>query len=238
MDGKSGDHLSTDQSFTAKYGKDRQDTRDSRGHPTGGDQRALLNGKNATSYLCPRAPAMLAGVIDQCLQLRPAFRPMPSVLAQQFAFWLRNSIEAEMFYHCTKYQFKLERPSVASGGIIAASSQVRMQLLRRQRTLVKSYPHLAHRLFDPQMYLAQIPQTSKAVPNLATYPWFGIDNPPFRSSEHTIPEWKAANEAELRQSWTCAVPTQDAAIYNAVRSCIEFQQKFGLRLWESSCLRL
>lgn len=54
-------------------------------HPTGGDQQALLSGPSPTSHRCPTAPAMLAAVIDQCLQIRPAFRPMPSVLAQQFA---------------------------------------------------------------------------------------------------------------------------------------------------------
>ncbi len=133
-----------------------------------------------------------------------------------------------MFYHCTKYQFKLERPEVVSGGIIAASGMPRMQLIKRQRNLVKSYPHLAHRMFDPQMYLAKIPQTSKSVLKLATYPWFGVTNQPFHSSQHTVPEWVAANEAQLKGSWTCAVPTQDADIRQAVMSCIDFQLKFGV----------
>ena len=54
-------------------------------HPTGGDQQLLLSGSIQTSRLCPTAPAMLASIIDQCLQLRPAFRPIPSVLAQELA---------------------------------------------------------------------------------------------------------------------------------------------------------
>jgi serine/threonine protein kinase len=54
-------------------------------HPTGGDQKSLLNGPIPTAKLCPTTSALLASIIDQCLHLRAAFRPAPSVLAQELA---------------------------------------------------------------------------------------------------------------------------------------------------------
>jgi serine/threonine protein kinase len=54
-------------------------------HPTGGDQRSLLNGRVPTASLCPTTSAMLATIIDECLHVRAAFRPAPSVLAQELA---------------------------------------------------------------------------------------------------------------------------------------------------------
>lgn len=133
-----------------------------------------------------------------------------------------------MFYHCAKYQFSLPRPTLASGGVVAASALPRMQLLLRQRKLVQTHPHLAHRMLDPQLYLCGVPSTSKAVQNLATYPWFGVPNPPFSTSQHLVKEWMAQHEAELVANWTCKVPSTDEEIEAAVRSCVELQLQFGV----------
>jgi hypothetical protein len=133
-----------------------------------------------------------------------------------------------MFYQCTKYQFNLSRSDLASGGIIASSALPRMQLLARQRKLVKTYPHLAHRMLDPQLYLAGIPATSKAVPNLATYPWFGVPNNDFDSSQQRLNVWMDANEQQMRTDWPGKVPTDEAAIRQIVKSCIDLQLKFGV----------
>ena len=53
-------------------------------HPTGRDQRALSVGAPATAAVAPGAPAALAILIDQMLHPRPAFRPEPALLAEQF----------------------------------------------------------------------------------------------------------------------------------------------------------
>jgi serine/threonine protein kinase len=54
-------------------------------HPTRGDQDAMLRAPVKTSTICPTAPARLAELIDRCLSLRPAFRPVPLFLEQEFA---------------------------------------------------------------------------------------------------------------------------------------------------------
>ena len=135
-----------------------------------------------------------------------------------------------MFFHCTKYHFKLERPQMASGGIISASGIPSVQILQRNKKVLlsKTYPHLAHRYLDPQLYLGRLPRTSKAVVNLATYPWFGVANQPFHSSQLTFKEWKQANKNDLINNWTGTVPTNDNDILQAVLSCIGFQLTMGV----------
>ena len=54
-------------------------------HPTNLDQTALLGRQLKTSTVSPTTPAKLAETIDRCLAFRPAFRPHPKVLAQEFA---------------------------------------------------------------------------------------------------------------------------------------------------------
>lgn len=54
-------------------------------HPTTGDQRVLNGGMIRTADCAANAPARLAAVVDQMLMLRPAFRPEPGLLVEQFA---------------------------------------------------------------------------------------------------------------------------------------------------------
>ncbi|MBA3670463.1 MAG: serine/threonine protein kinase [Gemmatimonadaceae bacterium] len=54
-------------------------------HPTGGDQRGLNGGTVRTADCAPTASARFAALIDQMLMLRPAFRPEPGLLVEQFA---------------------------------------------------------------------------------------------------------------------------------------------------------
>lgn len=134
-----------------------------------------------------------------------------------------------MFYQCAKYKFALPDLKVpVGGGILAASALPRMRLLRRQKRLVRDYPWLAHRMFDPQLYLFDIPATSKAVPNLATWPWFGVPNPSFDSAQHRkVNEWMEEHESELRQAWgSKEVPPSE--IPPAVHSCIDMQVRLGV----------
>jgi len=54
-------------------------------HPTGCDQMRLLGGGLRTASICPAVPVALANLVDQMLAVRPAFRPLPKVLAVEFA---------------------------------------------------------------------------------------------------------------------------------------------------------
>jgi serine/threonine-protein kinase len=53
-------------------------------HPTGGRQEGLSRPLSKTVVDCPMCPVALANVIDQMLALRPAFRPQPALLVEQF----------------------------------------------------------------------------------------------------------------------------------------------------------
>ncbi|MGA8908916.1 MAG: hypothetical protein WB524_14975 [Acidobacteriaceae bacterium] len=64
--------------------------------------------------------------------------------------------------------------------------------------------------------------------NLATYPWFGVANQPFHSSQLTFKEWKQANKNDLINNWTGTVPTNDNDLLQAVLSCIGFQLTMGV----------
>jgi serine/threonine protein kinase len=54
-------------------------------HPVHGDQNALLFGGPKTRTVCPAAPAALADLIDRMVSQRPAFRPLPQVVADECA---------------------------------------------------------------------------------------------------------------------------------------------------------
>lgn len=129
-----------------------------------------------------------------------------------------------MFYQCARYFTDLPGsvdPGVG-GGIVAAGARPQMGVIRNQRKIVREYPWLHHRLFDPQLYLADLPSTAKHIPNLATYTWFGVRNPPFRNSEN-IKQWILAHEDELREGWMA----KRIDIPNAVADAIELQLHFG-----------
>lgn len=138
-----------------------------------------------------------------------------------------------MFYHNTRYAFKLadQSPETIAGGIVAASALMRPQLMQRARKTVKQHPYLQHRLFDPQLYFADIDAqvASGAVVNLATYPWFRCAPAEYESSQQEggVAQWKAEQSAQLIAAWPRAAATDAREIAECVRACVELQQEFG-----------
>jgi hypothetical protein len=138
-----------------------------------------------------------------------------------------------MFYHNTRYAFKLadQSPDNIAGGIIAASVLTRPQLLQRMRKTLKQYPHLQHRLFDPQLYLAGIDPTvaCSVVSNLGTYPWFGCSLSDYESGEQEggVKQWKEEQSAQVRASWPRGAATHSSEIADCVRAAVELQVAFG-----------
>jgi hypothetical protein len=132
------------------------------------------------------------------------------------------------FYANVGYKFQLE-PSIHPNGSIIPASTLAMHTLERRR-FDSRYPHLANRLFDPQLYLAGLdPAASRKVcTKLATYPWFGISGlRPYDSKEQTQTQWKKASEARIHKLWPKVAPADPAVIREAVRQCIEFQVRIG-----------
>ena len=135
-----------------------------------------------------------------------------------------------MFYHNTKYSFKLRdgSPDNLAGGIIAASAMVRDQLQRRELT---EHTYLGHRLFDPQLYLAGLDaaRAQAAVVTLASYPWFGATGiDAYDSAQHkTLVNYKKAVGPKLIKSWTRTPVTDLKAIRLAVRGAVSLQMEIG-----------
>lgn len=135
-----------------------------------------------------------------------------------------------MFYHNTRYHFKLaeESPVDIAGGILSASAMAHPQLLRRK---MRPFAHLQHRLFDPQLYLSDINAlvAGEAVAKLGTYPWFRCAVDAYESARHPggLLRWQQEQAARVRESWPGAPTTDDAEIAHCARAAIEFQVALG-----------
>ena len=135
-----------------------------------------------------------------------------------------------MYYHNTKYKFKLqdESPDDLAGGIIAASAMLRDQLQRRK---LAEHTYLGHRYFDPQLYLAALDPTraTAAVPILASYPWFGEANiPAFETDKHkTLAAYKQAVSPALLDGWLRAPLAAQGDIERAAHAAVSLQLDIG-----------
>jgi hypothetical protein len=134
------------------------------------------------------------------------------------------------FYASAKYKMKIpDGLSGVAGGVIIPSG-VSLHTVER-RDLGRTYPHLARRLLDPQMYLATLnPATCRGTcANLASYGWFPITQPlPYDSSSQTQAEWKKEMERLIVSTWTGLAPTVTAEIEDAIRLCVEVQVRLGV----------
>ena len=138
-----------------------------------------------------------------------------------------------MFYYNTRWAFKLadDSPPAIAGGIIAASALTRPQLIQRARKTVKHHPYLQHRLFDSQLYLADIDaqMAAGAVVNLGTYPWFRCAPAEYQSSQQVggVAQWKAEQSAQLLATWPRTAATDPREIAECTRASIEHQHALG-----------
>lgn len=135
-----------------------------------------------------------------------------------------------MFYYNTRYHFKLKAgsPEDGCGGILLASGVAAEELVRRQ---FKRYPHLQHRLFDPQLYLSDLdPHRAEGpVRKLSTYRWFGAAGvPEYDSSKHgPMRHYREQYGDKLLASWTRTLPTDPAEIAEAALMIVDLQLKLG-----------
>ena len=89
-----------------------------------------------------------------------------------------------------------------------------------------SMPEFKRVLFDPQLYLAELPAAdcAKVCARLGSYPWFGVELPGFESSSMRRREWQQLTQAAVANAWTGQPPNDPEY---AVRSAIEFQTNIG-----------
>lgn len=95
----------------------------------------------------------------------------------------------------------------------------------------RTYPYLQHRAFDPQLYLAGLDRNAarETVVGLATWPWFVRDAvAQYDSDQHgTLKEYHDTVRNDLLAAWPGRPATQDADIYQCVKSCVETQVGLG-----------
>ena len=135
-----------------------------------------------------------------------------------------------MFYYNLRYHFKTKpgSPESGCGSIVLASAVAAEEMSRRQ---FKNYPHLQHRIFDPQLYLAGLdPRTAEGtVRKLSSYKWFGGQSvPEYDSSKHgSMKTYRATYGEQLLEGWSRSLPKDLSSIGQAARAAVEFQLNLG-----------
>src|SRR5690348_1560155 len=131
-----------------------------------------------------------------------------------------------------RYQMAIpEGVTGIDGAIIFPAGVPAPTLLRRkQSTLVKKYPHLARRLLDPQLYLAELnPSRCRAsCVNLASYGWFGDSHvEAYDSKKMTQADWRTKSKAKIHSTWTSLAPSGQKAVHTSISVCVATQKALG-----------
>ena len=129
------------------------------------------------------------------------------------------------FYFVARWQLNVPGVEQSAGGIIMPAGIASHTLTRRQ--LGKSA--LQHRLFDPQVYLGDLPpmRCRKACGNLSSYDWFkAVGAKPYDSSKEKQKDYNAQVRATIGDTWR-QLPTDETGIQQIVDQCIEFQRHIG-----------
>lgn len=134
------------------------------------------------------------------------------------------------FWASARWKMALpENVTGVAGGIVVPSGVGRPALTRRD--LVKSYPHLARRLFDPQLYLSTLPAVvaRKTCANLASYGWFPLTSPlpVFDSGEIKQADWNKNLRSNIGSLWTGQYPTGNQ-LDASLALAISFQMGLGV----------
>jgi hypothetical protein len=131
-----------------------------------------------------------------------------------------------MFYFNVRWAFKLPDDCAVPipGGVIAASAVPQHGLIRRK---FAKFPHLQHRLFDPQLYLAGLSadRSPGAIVKLSSYGWFPTPGVPlYDSSVHgKQSDWTAAFQREILGSWKGHAVRGANEIMAASRTAVQLQ---------------
>lgn len=132
------------------------------------------------------------------------------------------------------YHFKSPAIQYLQGSVILASAMPIHQLTRRElesRSFNKRYPHMQSRLFDPQLYLAELDvhRVPDACVKLASYPWFDATLKQYISDELSQNQWRKIAEEDIANHWTGMPPVGDQNVANAASDVVDFQMEIGCR---------
>jgi hypothetical protein len=136
-----------------------------------------------------------------------------------------------MFLHNTKYTFPLPTgsPGNLAGGVVLASAMSMPELLDRPLTDRAAYLS-RHRMFDPQVYFADITTDTakKTASYLGSYPWFDCLPAPYtRVKNKKGQTWFRQHQRAVANKWTGRTPTSPTEIRECVTAAIRFQLDYG-----------
>lgn len=132
------------------------------------------------------------------------------------------------------YHFKSPAIQHLHGSIILASAMPIHQLARRpfaRKNFLTKNPHLQNRLFDPQLYLAELDvhRAPRPCAKLGSYPWFNAGLDEYSSGELSQKDWMGNAAENIADQWLGGAPSDDANVENAVRATVDFQMEIGCR---------
>jgi hypothetical protein len=149
------------------------------------------------------------------------------------------------FFVNVNYAFKMADDLKAEGSVIPAVAMPLHTLEGRGLPSIMDPPpegkgkpkkikhhHLMKRLFDPQLYLAELDATKsdKACAVLSSYPWFAVPGiTPFDpDGEQDQSDWRAAAREIVRESWPGHAPDDPDTIELGVKAAVDFQIRNGM----------
>ena len=122
---------------------------------------------------------------------------------------------------------------VFDGSIIYAYG-VPSHQVQRGKTRIKQMqklPHLQYRMFDPQLYLADLDyqECSNVCIKLSSYKWFGINVMEFNSGEMKMSDWKKDEGvlSAVSSQWTGQPMSDPKEVEQGAIDCINFQRELG-----------
>lgn len=96
----------------------------------------------------------------------------------------------------------------------------------RERLVRTRLPDPRRRLFDPQLYIAELPSEScwRPCSKLATYPWFCAEVQDYNSDDGTRSVWEREIRDNIADYWPCELPED---IEQAAFDAVSFQLEIG-----------
>lgn len=105
-------------------------------------------------------------------------------------------------------------------------------LKRKKKKSFEKYAHLENRIFDPQLYLADLSadDCSNVCTKLSSYSWFNVNVRKYNSKEMKQSEWKPSVIDEVKIKWEGSPTTDSKKIVQYTKDCLFYQREIGCNI--------